>query len=124
MTSRVFVYGTLQPGQPRWPLLSPFGIQIGSLAQACGALFDTGYGWPAAVFDVDAPTEVPGVVVAIHAEMLEEALASLDEVEGVDGGLFQRVVIDVGGLSCWAYHWPESTEAFHRIQRWPRGGEL
>ena len=78
----------------------------------------------AAVFDADAAEEVPGVVVSIRAEMLEEALASLDEVEGVDGGLFQRVVIDVGGLSCWAYHWPESTEAFHRIQRWPRGGEL
>ena len=78
----------------------------------------------AAVFGADAAEEVPGVVVSIHAEMLEEALASLDEVEGVDGGLFQRVVIDVGGLSCWAYHWPESTEAFHRIQRWPRGGEL
>ena len=75
------------------------------------------YGWPAAVFDADAAEEVPGVVVSIHAELLEEALASLDEVEGVDGGLFQRVVIDVGGLSCWAYHWPESTEAFHRIQR-------
>ena len=73
MTSRVFVYGTLQPGQPRWPLLAPFGIQIGSLARARGALFDTGYGWPAAVFDADATEEVPGVVVAIHAEMLEEA---------------------------------------------------
>jgi gamma-glutamylcyclotransferase (GGCT)/AIG2-like uncharacterized protein YtfP len=124
VTSRVFVYGTLQPGQPRWPLLAPFGIQIGSLARARGALFDTGYGWPAAVFDADAAEEVPGVVVAIRAEMLEEALAGLDEVEGVDGGLFQRVVIDVDDLSCWAYHWLESTEAFHRIQRWPRGGEL
>ena len=67
---------------------------------------------------------MPGVVVAIRAELLEEALVALDEVEGVDGGLFQRVVIDVDGLSCWAYHWPGSTEAFHRIQRWPRGGEL
>ena len=124
MTSRVFVYGTLQPGQPRWPLLAPFGIQIGSLACARGELFDTGYGWPAAVFDAGAATEVPGVVVAIRAELLEEALVALDEVEGVDGGLFQRVVIDVDGRSCWAYHWPESTEAFRRIERWPRGGEL
>ena len=124
MTSRVFVYGTLQPGQPRWPLLAPFGIQVGSLARARGALFDTGYGWPAAVFDADAAEEVPGVVVAVRAELLEEALVALDEVEGVDGGLFQRVVIDVDGLSCWAYHWPGSTEAFDRIQRWPRGGEL
>ena len=124
MTSRVFVYGTLQPGQPRWPLLAPFGIQVGSLARARGAPFDTGYGWPAAVFDAGAATEVPGVVVAIRAKLLEEALVALDEVEGVDGGLFQRVVIDVDGLSCWAYHWPESTEAFRRIERWPRGGEL
>ena len=63
-------------------------------------------------------------MVSICAELLEAALVALDKVEGVDGGLFQRVVIDVGGLSCWAYHWPGSTEAFHRIQRWPRGGEL
>ena len=124
MTSRVFVYGTLQPGQPRWPLLSPFGIQVGSLARARGALFDTGYDWPAAVFDADATEEVPGVVVAIRREVLEEALAGLDEVEGVDSGLFKRVVIDVEGQSCWAYHWPESTAAFHRIQRWPPGVEL
>ena len=63
-------------------------------------------------------------MVSIRAELLEEALVALDEVEGVDGGLVQRVVIDVEGRSCWAYHWPEPTEAFRRIERWPPGGEL
>jgi len=121
VTTLIFVYGTLKPGQHRWPVLASFGNQSDGArsARARGALFDTGYGWPAAVFDGGAAAEVPGVVVSMRAEMLHEALATLDEVEGVAGGLFQRVVIDVDGQSCWAYHWPGATVAFRQIERWP-----
>ena len=124
MTTYIFVYGTLKPGQHRWPVLASFGTQadVGHSGRARGTLFDTGYGWPAAVFDADVASEVAGVVVSMRAEVLDEALVTLDEVEGVDSGLFQRVVIEVDGQSCWAYHWPESTDALRQIERWPSDG--
>lgn len=56
----VFVYGTLKPGEVRWPILAPFVMHPtagGGEASVCGKLFDTGYGWPAAVFDSAAGTD-------------------------------------------------------------------
>ena len=46
----VFVYGTLMPGRLRWPLIE---LQATGHRPAAvpGRLFDTGQGWPAALFD-------------------------------------------------------------------------
>jgi gamma-glutamylcyclotransferase (GGCT)/AIG2-like uncharacterized protein YtfP len=120
VSTNVFVYGTLKPGQHRWPTLAPFasGEQAAVSASAPGRLFDTGYGWPAAVFDPRAADLVPGVVVALHPASADEALSVLDDVEGVDSGLFRRVLVDVEGRRCWAYHWPGKTEGFRRIAHW------
>lgn len=118
MTTHVFVYGTLQPGQSRWPALRPFGSAV-STGSAAGLLFDPGYGWPAAVFHSKVIERVPGVVVALRPESVDEALATLDDIEGVAVGLFERVVVDVGGQPCWAYHWPGSASGYRRITRWP-----
>ena len=122
MTARVFVYGTLKPGQHRWPALARFadGEQVD--ARVPGLLFDPGWGWPAAVFDPDHPEDVPGVVVAIAPESIREALATLDDIEGVAAGLFERVLLDVDGAPCWAYHWPGPTAQFRRIPCWPPPG--
>ena len=121
VTTRVFVYGTLKPGQSRWRILQPFAVRAGAdfWASAQGHLFDTGYGWPAAVFASGVRDPVPGVVMAIRPESINEALATLDAVEGVVGGLFRRIVIDVDGQPCWTYHWPGPTNGFSRIARWP-----
>lgn len=125
MTTRVFVYGTLKPGQSRWDILRPFAVEADSESpsSASGQLFDTGYGWPAAVFAAGTSDLVPGVVVAIRPESVDEALATLDAVEGVESGLFRRILIDVEGLPCWAYHWPGPTEEFRRIALWPPTGK-
>ena len=118
MTNTVFVYGTLKPGHVRWPALAPFG-GASAAGWAAGLLFDSGYGWPAAVFDPEATARVPGVVVSLRPDSLDEALATLDDIEGVAGGLFERIVIEVDDQPCWAYHWPGSTAGFRRIARWP-----
>ena len=121
MTTRAFVYGTLKPGQSRWHILEPFAVRADadSSASAQGQLFDTGYGWPAAVFDSSLSEQVHGVVVTIKSEAINEALATLDAVEDVAGGLFRRILIEVDGQPCWAYNWPGPTDEFRRIARWP-----
>jgi gamma-glutamylcyclotransferase (GGCT)/AIG2-like uncharacterized protein YtfP len=117
VTTRVFVYGTLKPGHLRWPILQPFAERGEGdwSGWAHGRLFDTGYGWPAAVFESTVGDPVPGVVVAISPRSISQALAALDAVEGVADGLFRRVLVNVSGQSCWAYHWPGSTIGFNRI---------
>ena len=47
---RLFVYGTLQPGRLRWPFLEPFALAHRP-ATVAGRLYDSGKGWPAAVFE-------------------------------------------------------------------------
>jgi gamma-glutamylcyclotransferase (GGCT)/AIG2-like uncharacterized protein YtfP len=121
VTTRVFVYGTLKPGQPRWPVLARFAVRAGadSLASAQGELFDTGYGWPAAVFDSRFNEQVYGAVVTVRSESVDEALATLDAVEDVAGGLFRRILVEIGGQPSWAYEWPGPTDEFCRIACWP-----
>lgn len=123
MKTHIFVYGTLQPGQSRWRIVEPFavGSHTAIRAVAQGQLFDTGYGWPAAVFSPGVSYPVPGVVIAIRPESIHEALTMLDAVEGVGSGLFRRITIKVERRPCWTYHWPGSTTEFRRITRWPRG---
>lgn len=121
MTERVFVYGTLKPGQARSPVLAPFVLPTGddSTAAVSGLLYDTGHGWPAAVFDTAAGAEVPGSVLTLRPESAAQALDTLDAVEGVRSGLFHRILVEVEGQSCWTYHWPGPVAAFQRIRCWP-----
>ena len=58
---RLFVYGTLQPGRLRWPVLAPFATGHRP-ASVPGTLHDTGNGWPVAVFE-PGDGDVPGVLV-------------------------------------------------------------
>lgn len=119
MIDRLFVYGTLKPGESRWPSLAAFTRGRGSAAAVSGTLYDSGRGWPAAVFASGSGAQVPGIVVSLEHDLLDAALARLDEIEGVDRGLFHRVVVDVDGRQCWAYHWPGETAALTVIASWP-----
>jgi gamma-glutamylcyclotransferase (GGCT)/AIG2-like uncharacterized protein YtfP len=115
---RLFVYGTLQPGRLRWPLLEPFAV--GS-TPACvpGVLYDSGHGWPVAVFDGDPTGDVPGVLVDLDPDRLERALDLLDRIEGVVTGVLRRVLVTTTEQAvAWAYHWPASTDGMRRIDRW------
>ncbi len=102
----LFVYGTLLPLQPRWHHLVrwlPDG-HAGSIDRVSGWLFDTGEGYPAAVFGGDQ--HIVGEVVELRPDHLDRALAHLDDVEGAVAGDYRRVqVITEAGRTVWAYEY-------------------
>ncbi|MEY2444115.1 MAG: phosphatidylcholine synthase [Ilumatobacteraceae bacterium] len=104
MIHHLFVYGTLAPGQQRWPHLAPFVVDEGHDAAVVGALYDTGNGYPAARFD--RPGVITGRIYELRVEHLDEALRQLDEVEGAVLDLFGRVAVTtVAGVEAWAYEY-------------------
>ena len=113
MISTLFVYGTLQPGDVRWRHLAPYAADGGVDDAVDGTLFDTGRGYPAAVFDHRA---TPGDVVhgrryALHATTLADALTALDEEESSVAGLYRRTLVTTrAGLIAWAYQYGEGLE--------------
>lgn len=100
--SSLFAYGTLLPGEPRWHFLQPFVVDEGRTASVTGTLFDTGEGYPAAVFGADGI--IHGRVFDLLASRHDEALEVLDAVEGgVEGGYRRVVVATTDDESVWAY---------------------
>lgn len=122
--SRLFVYGTLMPGRLRWPILAPFVLshRVGAVP---GTIFDSGFGWPVAVFasSVDGVDGVvPGVVVDLDPHRLDEALAILDDVEDTATDTLRRVmVVTTDGGRAWAYHHHKAVGAMVQIGRWHEG---
>ena len=102
MITHLFVYGTLRPGQERWPFLAPFVIDEGHDDSATGTLYDTGHGYPAARFD--GCGKIHGRIYSLRIDRLAEALDLLDHVEGAVEELFDRVAITTSaGSEAWAY---------------------
>ncbi len=100
MTERLFVYGTLMPDHEAWSVVAPFA----TATQPCvvsGRLFDTGAGYPAAVFDADAPP-IRGVAITLRAHDVAAALASLDRFEGPE---YRRIVVHDADGPLFAYEW-------------------
>ena len=102
----LFVYGTLLPLQPRWHHLArwlPDGHD-GATDRVAGWLFDTGEGYPAAVFGGDQ--QIVGRVMWLRPDDLVAALAHLDDVEGAVAGDYRRVeVVTEAGRTAWAYEY-------------------
>ena len=114
--SKLFVYGTLMPGRLRWPILAPFANGHRPTTVS-GQLYDSGNGWPVAVFGVDG--EVPGVLVELDPELVDVALPVLDDVEDTATDTLQRIeVTTLDGVRTWAYHFAHSAEGFEPIERW------
>ena len=88
MITHLFVYGTLAPGQQRWPHLAPFVVGEGHRASVPGVLYNTGHGYPAARFD--RPGSINGMVYGLDPSD-SMRLQLLDEVEGAVIDLFGRV---------------------------------
>lgn len=114
MTDRLFVYGTLLPGEVRWHHLAPFvADDAGVAAVVDGALYDTGRGYPAARFD--GVGRIVGRVFALVDA--SSALAHLDVVEGAVDGLYVRVrVVTTEGTSAWAYQCGDEALLERRIE--------
>jgi len=117
-TARVFVYGTLLPGESnhgvvsRWLLDARPGMVRGRLVD-CGA-------WPALV---PAAGRVRGMWLTVR----REALADLDELEDFTGpesaNDYERIwVRDASGqpLEGWVYIWPDARGLpFMDVEYWP-----
>jgi gamma-glutamylcyclotransferase (GGCT)/AIG2-like uncharacterized protein YtfP len=90
--AHLFVYGTLAPGDVRWPILAPFAGDDGVPDSTDGQLYDTGLGYPAAMFGGDGT--ILGRTFRLHMETLGEALAALDAEESSVAGGYHRIEID------------------------------
>jgi gamma-glutamylcyclotransferase (GGCT)/AIG2-like uncharacterized protein YtfP len=100
----LFCYGTLLPGDVRWPLLSAFVVDEGFDDAVGGHLFDTGLGYPAAIFDDTGTALVIGRTFALLETSLARALEVLDDEEDTVDGLYRRVEITTAqGHRAWAY---------------------
>ncbi len=113
MTVRLFVYGTLVPGDVAWPVLEPWVVGTPQADTAVGRLYDTGRGYPGATFEAVYPpargaeaTVVHGATVVLHPGRVEAALAELDRYEGDE---YERIAIRTGaGLDAETYAWTAS----------------
>jgi gamma-glutamylcyclotransferase (GGCT)/AIG2-like uncharacterized protein YtfP len=102
--NRLFVYGSLMPGQPNWHVLSRLVVDEGQPATVPGELYDTGEGWPAAVFS-HVEARVVGRVVVLLDDPTDEVWRVLDEFEDVPTGRYARIeVVTDDGAVAWAYH--------------------
>jgi gamma-glutamylcyclotransferase (GGCT)/AIG2-like uncharacterized protein YtfP len=102
---RLFAYGTLLPGQSRWHHLQPLVEDDGVADSAVGVLYDTGVGYPAAVFG-ERSAVIVGRVFTLRADQIDRALGLLDEVEGAVAGDYRRIpIVTLAGVSAWAYEY-------------------
>ncbi|MEY2973994.1 MAG: hypothetical protein RIR49_414 [Actinomycetota bacterium] len=100
----LFVYGTLMPGDVRWPLLERYVVDAGTPDRVRGHLFDTGLDYPAAIFDEAVSAWVLGRRYRLDPARLDEALEVLDIEEDTVAGLYRRAVVTTGsGITAWAY---------------------
>ena len=114
---RLFVYGTLMPGEALWPALAPYA-RSWTAATAPGALWDTGLGFPCVRFD-PAAAGVPGVLVDLDPARVAEALETLDRIED-EGRLYRRVVVATSGGPALAYEWLGGTDGMRPLPAgWP-----
>jgi gamma-glutamylcyclotransferase (GGCT)/AIG2-like uncharacterized protein YtfP len=84
----VFVYGTLMPGELRWPSLAPYAIGKPVAGTIKGTLYDTGHGFPA--FFADGEGAVPGYLIELNPESAAKAWQELDDIEGTASGPYRR----------------------------------
>jgi gamma-glutamylcyclotransferase (GGCT)/AIG2-like uncharacterized protein YtfP len=105
----LFVYGTLRPGDVRWPLLAPYVAGDGVADSVDGTLYDTGVGYPAARFGTgDA---IRGLTYELLTDTVSVALELLDVEEATVEGLYRRVLLTTSaGHRAWAYEYGSGLE--------------
>ncbi|PRY46501.1 gamma-glutamylcyclotransferase family protein [Umezawaea tangerina] len=96
---RLFVYGTLQPGESHWRLLAEHVAGDPVAVTLSGSLHDTGRGYPA--LRPGGDHDVPGHLVRLKSP--ETAFPLLDKYEG-DEYRRARVVLPDGTVT-WTYLW-------------------
>tara|TARA_Y100001970_G_scaffold114919_1_gene143256 strand:+ start:4116 stop:4499 length:384 start_codon:yes stop_codon:yes gene_type:complete len=106
--NEIFCYGTLLPGQERWQFLAPYVLAY-EPDQVSGRVYDTGLGYPAALFD--RVGVIHGFRFRLDPAQLREALLLLDEIEGAVDGLYHRVRVTTAmGVRAHAYQYGGTSE--------------
>ena len=112
----LFVYGTLQPGHPAWPLLAGHTVGRPRRATVAGRVCDTGLGYPALLPDgadrapgwlvtcVDPPFSCVGSTATRDDEYRRIRVAAMTD--------------DGPRTACWTYAWTADEGA---IDPGPRG---
>lgn len=117
--NEIFCYGTLLPGQERWQFLAPFVLAY-EPDQVSGRIYDTGLGYPAALFD--SVGIIHGFRFRLDPAQLLDALSLLDEIEGAVEGLYHRVQVTTAmGAQVHAYQYGGTPEGLVDI---PEGNWL
>jgi gamma-glutamylcyclotransferase (GGCT)/AIG2-like uncharacterized protein YtfP len=100
VTDRLFVYGTLAPGNAAWAVLEPWVVGDGEPDAVAERLYDTGRGYPGATFGAGQDL-VYGVVVVLAQP--DGALTALDRYEGDE---YARITVGTrAGLDVATYAW-------------------
>lgn len=95
---RIFVYGTLRPGESAWHIAEPLVTGEPYRATVKGTVFDTGFGYPG-LLPGDEP--VSGWVLTLAGPAA--ALAAMDSYEGDE---YRRIRVSLpDGTVCWTYLW-------------------
>lgn len=103
MITKIFLYGTLMPGQSRGASIPyhhviPTSVVMNALIKAYGLFYYAHGNFPIAVVHhqpaLNAMT-IKGKLLSIKPEAIEEVLETLDEIEGVSSNLFRRIRVDV-----------------------------
>ncbi len=120
----VFVYGTLQPGEPAWPLLADHATGRPRRATATGRVYDTGRGYPALL--PGGAARAPGWVVDVR-----DPVAALRHLDRYEGDEYRRVRAGVvldgaaapdGGdrVTAWTYAWASGDRGLTALPTgWP-----
>ena len=117
--NEIFCYGTLLPGEERWQFLAPFVLAY-EPDQVSGRIYDTGLGYPAALFDRGGI--IHGFRFRLDPAQLLDALSLLDEIEGAVEGLYHRVQVTTAmGAQVHAYQYGGTPEGLVDI---PEGNWL
>lgn len=113
LTVALFVYGTLAPGQRAWPLLEPHARAVRE-ATVAGTLYDTGRGYPGAVFG--SPRHV------VHGHECTVAARAVPAIDVFEGDEYRRVEVSTtDGTLVVAYEWCAPLDGCTLIPsgRWP-----
>lgn len=107
---KLFVYGTLLQGEPRNEFLYDSDL-LGSL-EIPGELYITDMGYPTASFTQNVNHHVSGELYELSGDNITDKIMTLDEIEGIDDGLFKRKVLRMNGHNFFTYEAGEALGNF------------
>lgn len=97
--NKLFVYGTLLKGEEISGYLRDCKLILAP--EVPGRLYDTGRGYPAAMFDEYSDDTVAGELYLMESP--REKLIELDRLEEVAQGFYERVLLSLGGTDFFSY---------------------